>query len=78
MADSKNSDGSTKSGILTQQTTALSDIYENIVKFQFESGEEKEIINILNNYRWTINERPNATSDSVSGQIPFIYVAERQ
>lgn len=77
MSDSKNQDGTTKAGTLTQQSTALSDIYENIVNFQFESGEEKEIINILNNYRWTINENTHASS-TASGQIPFIYVAERQ
>lgn len=77
MADSKNPDGSTKSGVLTQQSTALSDIYENIVNFKFETSGEKEIINILNNYRWTINENTHASS-TTSGQIPFIYVAERQ
>lgn len=77
MSDSKNQDGTTKAGKLTQQSTALSDIYENIVKFQFESGEEKEIINILNNYRWTINENTHASS-TASGQIPFIYVTELQ
>lgn len=78
MTDSKNQDGTTKAGTLTQQSTALSDIYENIVKFQFESGEEKEIINILNDYRWTINETVGKSVGSASGQIPFIYVSERQ
>lgn len=70
-------------GIAANALTML-DIYENILKFKLDSSSgagDSETINILNNFRWTLNKTSSSGSSGsgkvgAGGQVPFAYVKE--
>lgn len=63
------------------------DIYEEIVKYDITTNQSKttieknenrnsEFINILNNYRWTIDSSKAKGTDKFSGNVPFVRINE--
>lgn len=61
------------------------DIYDQIVNYRISTEQSKssssdknisELINILNNYRWTIDSSKAKGSDSFSGNVPFVRINE--
>lgn len=81
-------DNSSSTGTLVSQISKknMLDVYDEIVKYRISSeqtktpiggeGEDKELVNILNNYRWTVDSSRSKGTDSFSGNVPFVRINE--
>lgn len=67
-----------KNSLVSYDKETMLNIYTKIEKFRLDVGStsDKETINVLNNYRWTLHKAIAPAAGGAGGQIPFAFVKE--